>query len=64
VSVRQQRAERFEQVGIAPVHILSTSPNWPARASDPVPLDVSLREPCFSSYVGHTPQNKLRSAPW
>ena len=26
---------------------------------DPVLLDVSLREPCFSSYLGHTLQNKL-----
>lgn len=27
-------------------------------AIDPVLLDVSLREPCFSSYLGHTLQNK------
>lgn len=30
---------------------------------DPVLLDVSLREPCFSSYVGHILQNKIDLLP-
>ncbi len=30
---------------------------------DPVLLDVSLREPCFSSYLGHTLQNKIDLLP-
>ena len=30
---------------------------------NPVLLDVSLREPCFSSYLGHTLQNKLDLLP-
>lgn len=33
------------------------------RAIDPVLLDVSLREPCFSSYLGHTLQNKIDLLP-
>ncbi|MDB5907909.1 MAG: homocitrate synthase [Massilia sp.] len=33
------------------------------RTIDPVLLDVSLREPCFSSYLGHTLQNKIDLLP-
>jgi isopropylmalate/homocitrate/citramalate synthase len=33
------------------------------QALDPVLLDVSLREPCFSSYLGHTLQNKIDLLP-
>jgi hypothetical protein len=32
-------------------------------AIDPVLLDVSLREPCFDSYLGHTLQNKIDLLP-
>lgn len=33
------------------------------RSLDPVLLDVSLREPCFSAYLGHTLQNKIDLLP-
>jgi hypothetical protein len=33
------------------------------RTIDPVLLDVSLREPCFSAYLGHTLQNKIDLLP-
>jgi isopropylmalate/homocitrate/citramalate synthase len=33
------------------------------RRIDPVLLDVSLREPCFSAYLGHTLQNKIDLLP-
>lgn len=30
---------------------------------DPLLIDVSLREPCFASVIGHTLQNKLELLP-